>query len=37
VLRDGGHSPDAIRVYWNALWLQDAARWGALAGLADEL
>jgi len=36
-LREGGHSPDAIRVYWNALWLQDAARWGALAGLADEL
>jgi len=36
-LRAKGHAPAAIRVYWNALWLQDRERWAALAELADEL
>ncbi len=26
----GRFDADAIRVYWNALWLQDRERWGAL-------
>lgn len=29
-----GHSPQAIRVYWNALWLQDRERWAALETVA---
>ena len=28
---------DAIRVYWNALWLQDRERWGALEAAAADL
>ncbi len=28
---------DEIHVYWNALWLQDPKRWGALAQVVDEL
>lgn len=32
-----GHSPERVRVYWNALWLQDPERWAALAEVADEL
>jgi hypothetical protein len=28
------HKPAAIRVYWNALWLQDPKRWHALAAAA---
>jgi hypothetical protein len=24
------HTPQAVRVYWNALWLQDPTRWAAL-------
>lgn len=28
---------DQIRVYWNALWLQDTERWNALAEVVDEL
>jgi hypothetical protein len=36
-LRAKGHAPAAIRVYWNALWLQDRERWAALAELVDEL
>jgi hypothetical protein len=31
------HSPAAVRVYWNALWLQDRERWAALEPVADEL
>ncbi len=31
------HGASAIRVYWNALWLQDPERWGALETVADEL
>jgi hypothetical protein len=31
------HDAAAIRLYWNALWLQDAERWQALAAVADEL
>lgn len=29
-LRAAGHSDDAIRVYFNTLWLQDPERWGGL-------
>jgi hypothetical protein len=36
-LRASGHPDAAIRVYWNALWLQDRARWTALEPLAAEL
>jgi hypothetical protein len=36
-LRAKGHADPAIRVYWNALWLQDRARWAALEPLAAEL
>jgi hypothetical protein len=36
-LRAKGHADGAIRVYWNALWLQDRARWAALEPLAAEL
>jgi hypothetical protein len=28
---------EQIRVYWNALWLQDPGRWAALAEIVDEL
>jgi hypothetical protein len=31
------HAPAAIRVYWNALWLQDRERWAGLADVADEI
>jgi hypothetical protein len=31
------HDATAIRVYWNALWLQDAARWKALEVVGGEL
>lgn len=31
------HPAAAIRVYWNALWLQDRERWAGLAAVADEL
>lgn len=31
------HPPAALRVYWNALWLQDPERWGALEMVAAEL
>jgi hypothetical protein len=31
------HDASAIRVYWNALWLQDAARWRALEVVGREL
>ncbi|MBZ0103705.1 MAG: hypothetical protein K8I65_16215 [Thermoanaerobaculia bacterium] len=31
------HEPDAIRVYWNALWLQDPGRWAALETVAGEV
>lgn len=31
------HPTAAIRVYWNALWLQDRERWAGLAEIADEL
>ncbi len=31
------HAPAAIRVYWNALWLQDRERWAALETVASEL
>jgi len=31
------HGTDAIRVYWNALWLQDRERWDGLAAVADEI
>jgi hypothetical protein len=36
-LRAKGHADSAIRVYWNALWLQDRVRWAALEPLAAEL
>lgn len=36
-LREKGHAAAAIRVYWNALWLQDPERWQALATVAGEL
>lgn len=29
--------PAAIRLYWNALWLQDRERWAGLAEIADEI
>lgn len=32
-----GHPADELRVYWNALWLQDRERWAGLAALADEI
>jgi len=31
------HPADQIRLYWNALWLQDPDHWSALATTADEL
>jgi hypothetical protein len=31
------HPAAAIRVYWNALWLQDRERWAGLAEIADEV
>lgn len=31
------HGAAAVRVYWNALWLQDPGRWTALATVAAEL
>ena len=31
------HDASAIRVYWNALWLQDPERWKALETVAAEL
>ena len=31
------HQPEAIRLYWNALWLQDRERWAGLAEIADEI
>lgn len=31
------HGAEAVRVYWNALWLQDPERWGALETVAAEL
>lgn len=31
------HDVAAIKLYWNALWLQDAERWKALEVVADEL
>jgi hypothetical protein len=31
------HPDDAIRLYWNALWIQDPERWAALSGFADAL
>lgn len=31
------HDVAAIRLYWNALWLQDRERWAGLAEIADEL
>lgn len=31
------HGADAVRVYWNALWLQDPERWAALETVAAEL
>jgi hypothetical protein len=31
------HPPAAIRLYWNALWLQDRERWAGLAAVADEI
>lgn len=30
------HAPAAIRLYWNALWLQDRERWRALETVAAE-
>jgi len=36
-LREAGYSAEDVRVYWNALWLQDPERWSALAELADGL
>lgn len=36
-LRAKGHADAAIRVYWNALWLQDRERWAALEPFAAEL
>jgi hypothetical protein len=35
--RLGAHPRPAIRVYWNALWLQDPERWQALETVAAEL
>jgi len=31
------HSADAVRVYWNALWMQDRERWAALETVAAEI
>lgn len=31
------HPAPAIRLYWNALWLQDRERWAGLAEVADEI
>jgi hypothetical protein len=31
------HEAAAIRLYWNALWLQDAERWAGLSEIADEI
>jgi len=31
------HDDGAIRLYWNALWIQDPERWAALADSVDEL
>jgi len=31
------HDADAIRVYWNALWLQDPGRWAALEAVESEI
>lgn len=31
------HPAAAIRLYWNALWLQDRERWAGLADVADEI
>jgi len=31
------HDVSAIRLYWNALWLQDAERWKALEVVGSEL
>jgi hypothetical protein len=31
------HTPAALRVYWNTLWLQDPDRWAALEPVAGEL
>ena len=36
-LRAKGHPDAAIGVYWNALWLQDRARWAALEAAASGL
>lgn len=31
------HPAPAIRLYWNALWLQDRERWAGLSDVADEI
>ena len=31
------HAPELIRVYWNALWLQDPGRWSALETVVEEV
>jgi hypothetical protein len=36
-LRTKGYAPAMVRLYWNALWLQDPERWQALETVAGEL
>ena len=36
-LRAKGYPAAAVRLYWNALWLQDPERWQALEAVAAEL